>query len=131
MAKDTKTAFSTEFLSQIRAMLLAEKNRLEEELNKFTKKNPKVSGDYDSAFPEYGDKEDENAAEVTEYVTNLPLEQNLEHTLRDINKSLERLDKGGYGICKYCQKPIEEKRLLARPTSSACVECKKAITQEL
>ncbi|MEK7213452.1 MAG: TraR/DksA C4-type zinc finger protein [Patescibacteria group bacterium] len=129
--KDAKSPFSADFLAKIKAMLLVEKSHLEEELPKFTKKNPRVSGDYDSAFPEYGDKEDENAAEVAEYVTNLPLEQSLEKTLRDVGKSLERLEKGGYGICKYCNKPIEEKRLLARPTSSACVECKKAITQEL
>lgn len=131
MSKEAKNKFSADFLAKIKAMLFIEKTRLEEELPKFTKKNPRVSGDYDSTFPEYGDKEDENAAEVAEYVTNLPLEQSMEKTLRDVDKSLERLEKNDYGICKYCGKAIEEKRLLARPTSSACVECKKAITQEL
>jgi len=125
-----KSTFSKEFLETIKQTLLEENTRLEQELSEFTKKNPRVAGDYDSTFPEYGDKEDENAAEVAEYVTNLPLEQSLEKTLRDTKKSLARLEKGEYGICKYCHKAIEEKRLLARPTSSACVECKKAITQE-
>lgn len=129
MAK-TKSTFSADFLGKIKSMLQEEKSRLEDDLKKFTHKNPHVAGDYDSDFPEYGDKEDENAAEVADYVTNLPLEQSLEKTLRDVHKSLERLEKGDYGMCKYCGKPIDEKRLLARPTSSACVECKKAITQE-
>lgn len=126
-----KTKFSKDFLETITNYLLEQKNKLENELAKFTKKNPHVADDYDSSFPEYGDKEDENAAEVTEYINNIPVEEGLEKTLRDINQSLERIEKGNYGFCKYCKKPIEEKRLVARPTSSACVECKKTITQEV
>jgi RNA polymerase-binding protein DksA len=126
-----KTAFSNEFTSKIKSQLEAEKERLEKELAKFAKKNPHVAGDYNSQFPEYGDKEDENANEVAEYAAKVSLEDTLEKTLRDVKSSLKRISDKTYGICKYCKKPIEEKRLLARPTSSACVSCKKAITQEL
>jgi RNA polymerase-binding transcription factor DksA len=126
-----KTTFSKEFLDKITNLLQEQKIRLESELGKFTKKSAHVSDDFDTRFPEYGDKEDENAAEVAEYINNLPVEEGLEKTLRDVNKALERIKKGTYGTCKYCKKQIEEKRLLVRPTSSACVECKKAITQEL
>ena len=126
-----KTIFSKEFLDKIKNLLQEQKIRLESELGKFTKKSARVSDDFDTQFPEYGSKEDENAAEVAEYINNLPVEEGLEKTLRDVNKSLERITKGTYGTCKYCKKQIEEKRLLVRPTSSACVECKKAITQEL
>lgn len=127
----TKSSFNKEFLEQIKTTLLEEKTRLEQELAKFSKRNTHTGDSYDSNFPEYGDKEDENAAEVAEYAAEVPLEESFEKTLRDINISLTRLEAGDYGICKYCKKPIEEKRLLARPTSSACVSCKKAITQEL
>ena len=127
----TKSSFSKEFLTKIKTTLLEEKARLEQELGTFTKKNAHLTGDYNSTFPEYGDKDDENAAEVAEYAAEVPLEESFEKTLRDTNISLERLEEGTYGICKYCKKPIEEKRLLARPTSSACVSCKKAITQEM
>ena len=57
-------------------------------------------------------------------------EETLEKMLRDVGKSLKRIEEGSYGVCKYCDKPIDEKRLLARPTSSACVECKKTLTDE-
>lgn len=123
-------AFSQDFLQKIEEQLKQEKVRLEKELAKFTTKNPHVSGDFDATFPEYGDKEDENAQEVAQYTTNKPLEIALESELRDVGKSLERLKKGDYGVCKYCKKPIDEKRLLARPTSGACVSCKKTLTQE-
>ena len=127
----TVAKFSAEFLQKIKDILTGEKERLEKELAKFTHKNPHVADDYNSEFPDYGEKDDENAAEVAEYATNLPLEESLEKTLRDVNQSLKRVDEGTYGFCKYCKNPIDEKRLLARPTSSACVECKKTITQEL
>ena len=123
-------SFSQEFLEKIEKQLAEEKVRLEKELAKFTKKNEHVAGDYDATFTEYGDKEDENALEVAQYTTNKPLEIALENELRDVGKSLDRLKKGSYGICKYCKKPIDEKRLLARPTSGACVSCKKTLTQE-
>ena len=122
-----KSTFSAELLKKIEVLLLEERAKLEKEVAKYSKKN---KGD-DGVFPDYGDKEDENAAEVAEYVVNLSLEESLEKSLRDAVSALERLKKGVYGICKYCQKPIEEKRLLARPTSSSCMSCKKTITQEV
>lgn len=131
MDKINQQAFSPDFLAQIKNDLEAQKAKLENELATFTKKNPHVRDDFDTTFPDYGDKDDENAAEVVEYITNKPVEESLEKTLRDVNSALKRLEKDEYGICKYCGKPIEEKRLLVRPTSSACVECKKTINQEL
>jgi len=126
-----KSTFSKEFLSKIKVLLSQEKETLEKELGSFSKKNTRASGDYDSTFPEYGDKDDENAAEVAEYAAEIPLEESFEKTLRDNIQATKRLDDGTYGICKYCKKPIDEKRLMARPTSNACVSCKKAITQEV
>lgn len=126
-----KSAFSKEFLTKIKTLLIQEKETLEKELGSFSKKNTRIAGDYNSSFPEYGDKDDENAAEVAEYAAEIPLEESFEKTLRDNNQAIKRLDDGTYGICKYCKKPIDEKRLLARPTSNACVSCKKAITQEI
>lgn len=112
-------------------MLLKEKERLEGELEQFSTKNPDNSDDYNAKFPNLGDKEDENAEEVATYSTNLTLERTLESALRDVNSALKRIEEGTYGICKYCDKQIAEKRLRARPGSSSCVECKKSLTQEI
>jgi len=120
-----------ELLTKIETQLNEEKNRLEKELEELAKQNPKNAGDYEAKFPNLGDKEDENAEEVDTYSTNLTLERTLESTLRDIVKALDRINKGKYGICKYCSKEIDEKRLIARPASSSCVECKKSFTQEM
>jgi DnaK suppressor protein len=118
------------FLKEMEENLLKEEKRLKDELGEFAKQNPKNSEDYDAKFPNMGDKEDENAEEVATFSTNLTLERTLEASLRDVEKALERIRKGTYGICKYCNKQIDEKRLRARPASSSCIDCKKSFTQE-
>lgn len=120
-----------EFIKKMKAELEKERDRLQAELAQFTKKNTHNPDDYDADFPQLGDKEDENANEVAIYSENLTLERTLEKTLRDVKNALERINSGTYGICKYCKQEITKDRLEARPTSSACIECKKALTQEI
>jgi len=111
-------------LAEIKAKLLDEKKHLEQELDKIAKKNPHNPNDYDAQFEDIGEDEEDSTSEVVEYGLNLSLEQTLEKSLKDVIKSLERIEKGDYGICKYCKQEIDPKRLKARPTSSACVACK-------
>lgn len=118
-------------LTKIKADLAAERDRLTSQLGQFAKRNPHNPQDFNADFPQFGDKEDESAAEVDTYATNLTLERTLESALRDVVATLARMEKGAYGKCKYCGKPIDDKRLVARPTSSSCVECKKTLTQEV
>jgi DnaK suppressor protein len=125
-----KSPFSQEFLTRIREQLMAKKEDLEQELKAIADQSPKNKAEYDATFPDLGDKTDENAAEVAEYSANLTLENTLEKVLEDVNEAIDRLDKGTYGICKYCKNPIAEKRLIARPVSSACIDCKKKLTLE-
>jgi DnaK suppressor protein len=123
---------SKSLLQEIKALLLAEKIRLEAELSHFSHRKTKAGeGDPATDFPNFGDDEDENAAEVAQYTNNLPLENELENELRDVATALKRVDEGNYGVCKYCKMDIDEARLRARPTSTSCVACKKTLTQEL
>lgn len=117
-------------LETIKKNLEEEKKRLETDLGGFTKKDAAIKGNYQSEFPAFGDDEDENAAEVAEYGDRLSLEHAMEIQLRDVNKALENMASGKYGVCKHCGQPIEEQRLLVRPTSGSCVECKKKLKGE-
>lgn len=123
-----KTTLDKAFLEKMKKNLLTEKERLEKELAQFTKKNPHNVSDYDADFPLIGDAEDENAAEVATYSDNLTLERTLESSLRDIKDALKRIKEGTYGICRYCGKPIDPRRLEARPVSSACMDCKTKLS---
>ena len=119
------------FVKEMEQELTKERDRLKAELGTFATQNPKNSQDYTANFPNMGDKEDENAEEVDTFSTNLTLERTLESSLRDIEDSLERIKGGNYGICKYCDKEINQKRLKARPSSSSCIACKKSFTREM
>jgi DnaK suppressor protein len=116
-------------LKKIEEDLNAEKKRLEEQLAQF--KTKEGADAYEVNFPQIGDKDDENAAEVDNYSTNLTLERTLRSAARDVDGALKRIKEGTYGFCKYCAKEIDAKRLMARPVSSACIECKKKLTQEV
>ena len=128
--KKQKSPFNDKFLKEVRDILTERKTSLERDLAGFTKRSTIDPQDFDAQFPEYGTEEDDNAREVAEYTTNKPLELTLEKELRDVIKSLKRLDEDMYGTCKYWGNAIDEKRLLARPTSSSCVSCKKTLTNE-
>lgn len=116
-------------LAHFSQRLVDERARLEQELEDLGSKNPNQP---DAAYPESGGtSDDDNAAEVTEYVDELTVEARLEAELRDVKKALGAIEKGTYGTCKYCHKEIDLKRLEARPASSSCIDCKKLLTQEM
>ncbi len=128
MTKDNEV-LDKETIEKLKNELLERKKEIEKELNAIAERDEKNPNKLKTKFPEYGDKNDENAQEITEYSTNLATEKVLESTLRDINASLERIKNNTYGICKYCHKPIGKKRMLARPVASACIACKTKLQQ--
>jgi DnaK suppressor protein len=41
-----------------------------------------------------------------------------------VKEALDRIDNETFGICESCGKPISEKRLMARPVTTQCIDCK-------
>lgn len=74
---------------------------------------------------------DESVQNLAEASVKQTVDSNIERQLRDIQKALERIESGIYGICKYCEQDIALGRLKARPTSTSCVSCKKTLTHEM
>ena len=116
-------------LSEIKSSLLTQKKELTEELSRISKKDIHEADNRGAQFPEYGDKPDENAQEISDFTTTVATQKILEKSLEDIERALKRMDNGTYGACKYCGKPIGEKRLLARPTAGACISCKTELQE--
>jgi DnaK suppressor protein len=62
----------------------------------------------------------------------LESDRNFELRIRDrerklivkIQEAIKRLDDGVFGICDVCGGPISEKRLIARPVTTQCIQCK-------
>jgi DnaK suppressor protein len=119
------TKFTKEFLEEQKALLLDRKTQIMRELKADTVKNPKSDTEYDALFPDFGDKEDENAAEVAAFEGNLSMEKNLEVSLTQVDRALAKIENGTYGLCEKCGQPISADRLQAFPSAAACMDCKK------
>lgn len=60
-----------------------------------------------------------------EHEFTLGLIENEEEELREVDAALDRLDKGKFGLCESCKKPIPKSRLKIIPYTRLCIECKK------
>lgn len=55
------------------------------------------------------------------------LEGNAEGVLGAIDRALQRIEDGTYGICVNCGKPIAPERLEALPYAELCIDCKRKV----
>ncbi|MDO8581405.1 MAG: hypothetical protein Q7S16_00890 [bacterium] len=116
-------------LEQLKKKLQTDEQRLVTELATITGGVDTEEGDTGKLhFPQYGAKDDENAAEVATFSDSFSLKRKIEESLHDVRGALARIEKETYGICRYCAKPIDERRLIARPESGACVACKEELS---
>lgn len=101
--------------------LIAEKNKIEEELSNIAIKDEHGVWQAKNTDPDDSKADDEEMAEAaTEFQANESFAEDLKNQIADINEALVNIEIGGYGICVVCEKPIEEARLLANPPAKTC-----------
>ena len=49
--------------------------------------------------------------------------------IHKIKEAITRIDDGDYGVCVACGEEISEKRLMARPVATHCIDCKTELEQ--
>ena len=111
---------------KLKKRLEKEKMEIEKQLKSFAKKDTKLLEDWNTKFPKFNGETgfEAKAEEVEEYERLLPVEYALELKLKEIERALEKIKKGKYGICEKCGKEIEEKKLRANPATRYCSKCK-------
>ncbi len=105
--------------------LLVEKKELETELDTVAKKNPQNRGGWEAKADDMDiDTADENevADKLEELEGNMGIATQLENQLIEIKAALDRIEKGTYGICETCGKPIEKERLEANPAARISIK---------
>jgi RNA polymerase-binding transcription factor DksA len=55
----------------------------------------------------------------------LPARQHVEDALVQVSLALERAERGRYGVCICCGKPIDFQRLLVHPAAARCWTCQQ------
>lgn len=113
---EKKSPLKPEKLEVFRAMLVQKISELLSEAGKTV--SEMTSGKEN--FPDPNDR------------ASLESDRNFELRIRDrerklilkMQEAIKRIDDGVYGICESCGGPISEKRLLARPVTTECIDCK-------
>jgi len=115
----------------MRLALIDEETKLERELSEIGTVDPNDPGSFTPNVPEPSSGEEESASEATVLGDTMAVAEELKSALKDVVGALKRIEKGTYGNCKYCKEKIDDKRLLARPSSSSCIKCKKSFMNEV
>ncbi len=107
-----------------------DKENLEYFLKLLLQKKEELAGAADQTIEEMTQLE-ENFPDMTDRAS-LETDRSFELRIRDrerkllykIDKAIERIQNGTYGICESCGEEIGFKRLEARPVTTLCIDCK-------
>ena len=72
-----------------------------------------------------GDDQADAGTKTFEREHEMSLAANSRDLLAQVERALQRLDNGTYGICENCGNPIGKARLQAFPRATLCVSCKQ------
>jgi DnaK suppressor protein len=103
---------------------------LQKQMNELMKDAGKTVSDMTLAPEEnFPDPTDRAALESDRNFT-LRLRDRERKLVAKIKEAIKRIENGTFGICESCGGEIEEKRMLARPVTTECIDCKTAAEEE-
>ena len=123
----TKTPFGKKELNDLRKRLVEEREQLARqaagiEESSFGNAQSEMTGELSSFDEEYADA----ATETFEREKDLSITNNIRDLTDQIDRAIERIDEGSYGLCERCGRPIEKARIKALPYASLCIKDKQA-----
>lgn len=106
------------------------RRRLESERSRLTglrdELNRSLAGERETSSLQELSSEDQHPADLGTETFNrerdLGTLESLEEELDEVERALERLEQGTYGVCVACGRPIPPERLEALPATPFCVE---------
>lgn len=120
--RDGEEPWTTQEVEDARAELEDEANHRREEITTLEEALTGLMRDSgDGAGDDQADTGSKNITREHE----LALAGNAREMLYQIERALERLDAGTYGLCENCGKAIGKARMQAFPRATLCVECKQ------
>lgn len=114
---------TSEQTNELRSRLQAEINRLADHAHNA------VEFTMDRDRDRIGRDSMDEATEEETFSTQLRLHDREAGLLAKIREAMQRLENGAIDECEECSEPIGFKRLLARPVTTLCFECKSAREQ--
>ncbi|WP_213453988.1 TraR/DksA family transcriptional regulator [Rhizomonospora bruguierae] len=108
---------------KIRSALAERQSELREEYDQHLSEIAELQRD--RLIDSSGDDQADTGTKTLEREQEISLANNLLDRINQVERALERLDEGGYGMCERCGNPIPVERLAAFPSATLCVTCKQ------
>jgi DnaK suppressor protein len=108
-------------MDHTRDVLRTRQREVREELRRLTERPadpmPAVS---------FGKRVGDGTTEAVERINQTAAARSLEASIREVDRALEKLEAGTYGMCDVCGEPIPQERLEVIPWTALCVRCRSA-----
>lgn len=118
------TAAERAEMKKYREALVAERTRLLAELEEIENRTARTAdAERATELSSYEDHPADLASETFEREKDLAIAESVESLLNQVETAIEKVDRGTYGICDACGRPIKKARLQALPFATLCLEC--------
>ncbi len=114
-------------MAKRKTMTVAEHKKLEKERTQTVAEVDRLRGYLRTDAERASDEVD---LDVYEREKTLALVRRMEKRLDEIDLALRAAQKGTYGICERCGRPIDPDRLRALPETTLCVRCKNELEKQ-
>lgn len=118
-----KSGLKKDRLIHFRKKLLEKQRQLLEEVGK---NSLYVKGQEDDSIKDIGDQA--STAYTREFLFGLG--NGDRRLLKEVNRALERIEEGSFGVCERCGDLIAEKRLEVIPFARYCIHCQRLAEEE-
>jgi DnaK suppressor protein len=108
-------------LEELKDTLMKEQARLMESLHSMGTQDSHNKDNFNAEFIDEGDDLDANVSESTEYSEKIALTEQLERELLDVERALEKMKDGTYGLDEHTKGPIPVDRLRVFPAARTTV----------
>ncbi len=113
-------------MEQFKKLLLAEREKILEEIQHLEKDNVKKSQrDAAGDISGYTYHMADIASDSYERGFSLNLASNGQEKLYEIDEALRKIEEGSYGKCEQCEGKISKERLKIVPQARLCIKCKE------
>ena len=110
--------------------LLFFKDKLEEKKEKIQKSLDKTLKELNANVTDNPRDEADHASLAVDNLKNNAILKEQYKTLNQINRSLNRIAMGSYGVCNLCEETINIERLKVKVFAEYCVSCREIIEKQ-
>lgn len=112
------------FLQEQRALLLAERDAYLRQAESLREEAEELAADMEPGDIQFDEESGEGGTMNIVRERDLALSAQARAAVEEIDRALDKIDAGTYGVCERCGEPIKRARLKALPYAALCVACK-------